>query len=123
MIGFGTVFVAASIALTLVIQGFYKKTPLSERYLLVDEVLGGLLGVLQGVILLGAMMIILDSEFEVPGLTNRNELVLLRSLHEAYDPSATAAIMRSTIIPAFYVVVALFIPESLRNLHRGGSPA
>jgi membrane protein required for colicin V production len=118
MIGFGTVFVAASIAFTLVIQGFYKKTPLSERYILVDEILGGVLGVLQGVLILTAMVIILDSVFEIPQVSERNELILLREIHGAYDPSATAAILRNTIIPGFYTIFGLFIPDSLREIHR-----
>ncbi len=118
MIGFGTVFVAASIAFTLVIQGFYKKTPLSERYILVDEVIGGLLGVLQGILILTFMVIILDSVFEIPQVSQRNELILLREIHGAYDPSVTAQIIRNTIIPAFYTIFGLFIPDSLREIHR-----
>lgn len=122
MVGFGTMFVALSIAFTLVIQGFYKKAPLSERYIVVDEVIGGVLGVLQGIFILAAMVIILDSAFEVPGLQNRNELPLLRQIHGAYDASATGAIMRGTVIPFLYAVLGLFIPESLRQLNRPGTP-
>ena len=118
MVGFGTVFAAASIAFTLVIQGFYKKTPLSERYLIVDEVIGGLLGVLQGVIILTAIIVILDSAFKIPTLERRNELILLRELYGAYDPSVTAQIIRGTVIPAFYGLFGLFIPEALRDIHR-----
>ena len=118
MVGFGTVFVAASIAFTLVIQGFYKKTTLSERYIIVDEVVGGVLGVLQGILILTAMIIILDSVFQIPQVSDRNELILLREIHGAYDPSATAGIIRNTVIPAFYAVFGLFIPESLREIHR-----
>jgi uncharacterized membrane protein required for colicin V production len=118
MIGFGTVFVASSIAFTLVLQGFYKKTPLSERYVLVDEVLGGVLGVLQGILILTAMIIILDSAFEIPTLTERNELIFLREIHGAYDPSVTAQVIRGAVIPAFYALFGLFIPEELRQIHR-----
>lgn len=118
MVGFGTMFVAASLAFTLVIQGFYKKTPLSEKYLLADEILGGVLGVVQGLVILGAMIIILDSAFEIPGVGERNELILLRGIHGAYDPSVTAAVLRGTLIPAFYAIFGLLIPEALRNLNR-----
>jgi hypothetical protein len=118
MVGFGTVFVAGAIAFTLVIQGFYKKTPLSERYLLVDELIGGVLGVLQGIIILTCMIIILDSAFEVPGVSQRNELILLREIHDAYDPSATARIIRGAVIPLLYAIFGLFIPDSLREIHR-----
>ena len=122
MVGFGTLFVAASVAFTLVIQGFYNKTPLWERHQWADEILGGILGVVQGVIILGIMVVILDSAFEVPGLQERNELIGLREIHDAYDPSATAAILRGSLIPAFYTVFGLFVPEALRNLNRPSAP-
>ena len=118
MVGFGTVFVAASIAFTLVIQGFYNKTPLTERYVIVDEVIGGLLGVLQGVIILTAMVIILDSAFKIPSVDQRNELILLREIFGAYDPSVTAQVIRGAVIPVFYALFGLFIPEALRDIHR-----
>ena len=80
--------------------------------------IGGLLGVLQGVIILTAMIIILDSAFEIPSVTERNELILLRGIHGAYDPSLTAQIIRGGVIPAFYALFGLFIPDALRDIHR-----
>ena len=50
MLGFGIVFVAATIAFTLVIQGFYHKQPLFEKATFVDEILGGILGVVQALL-------------------------------------------------------------------------
>ena len=66
MVGFGTVFVAATIAFALVIQGFYKPQPLFEKARFVDELIGGVLGVIQAAIILGAIVIILDSFFRDP---------------------------------------------------------
>ena len=57
MVGFGTVFVAASLAFALVAQGFYKPQPLFEKARFVDEILGGLLGLVQGAIILGVIII------------------------------------------------------------------
>ena len=45
MIGFGVVFLAAVIAFALVVQGTYKKVELFAKYPVLDEVLGGVLGV------------------------------------------------------------------------------
>jgi len=120
MIGFGTVFVAGGLAFTVIIQAFYKKVALIEKYTVVDEVLGGLLGVLQGLIILGAMIVILDTAFEVPGMPARNtELPFLRQLHGAYDNSVTAATMRGTLIPAFFAILGPFIPSALRQFFPG----
>ena len=121
MIGFGAVFVAASVILTILIQSFYDKTPLFEKYDLVDEVLGGTLGVVQGVIILAVMVVILDSFFRVAGIGERNtELPFLRGLFELYDPSATATVMRGGFIPGLFAVLGLFIPDALRAFFPGG---
>jgi membrane protein required for colicin V production len=118
MVGFGTVFVAASIAFTLVIQAYYTKLPLFEKYTFIDEILGGLLGVLQGVIILGAVIIILDSFFAVPGLPKRDtELPVLRDIYNAYTNSGTAVLFRETLIPAFFAVFGFIIPDRIKVLY------
>ena len=52
MLGFGIVFVAATIAFTLVIQGFYHKQSLFQKATFADEAIGGVLGVIQALFLL-----------------------------------------------------------------------
>jgi membrane protein required for colicin V production len=117
MIGFGTVFVAASIAFTLVIQAFYTKVPLFEKYTFIDEILGGLLGVLQGALILGAVIVILDSFFRIPGIPQRNtELPLLRDIYNAYTNSGTAVLFRETLIPAFFAIFGFIVPDRIKIL-------
>jgi uncharacterized membrane protein required for colicin V production len=123
MVGFGTVFVAAVIASTLVIQSYYRKIPLFQRFTVIDELLGGMLGVVQGALLLGAMIFILDTYFTIPGQPARDtELPALRDIYEAYDPSGpaisgTAQIYRTTIIPGFLAVTGPVMPDTLRGLY------
>jgi membrane protein required for colicin V production len=120
MIGFGTVFVAASIAFTLVIQAFYTKVPLFEKYTFIDEILGGLLGVLQGVLILGAVIVILDSFFRIPGIAKRDtELPLLREIYNAYTNSGTAVLFRETLIPAFFAVFGFIVPDRIKAFFSG----
>jgi uncharacterized membrane protein required for colicin V production len=118
LIGFGTVFVAGTIAFTLVIQGFYHRQPLSEKSTIVDETIGGILGVVQGLVLIGFVIIILDSFFQIPTiLESPNELPFLRSFHNFLDGSGTAALFRNNLIPAFYALFGLFIPENLKSFY------
>jgi membrane protein required for colicin V production len=101
MIGFGTIFVAASLAFALVVQGFYKPQPLFEKARFADEVLGGLLGVLQAAIILGAVVVILDSFFRIPGIPNDpQELLFNRDLWENLDKSRNDKVFRTTLITA-----------------------
>ena len=116
MIGFGTVFVAGVIAFSLVIQAFYKRVPLFDKYDFVDEILGGILGVIQGILLIAAMIIVLDTFFQVPGIAERDsELAFLRSMYEAYTGSITAEIFRFNIIPVFLALLGPFIPTEIKT--------
>jgi uncharacterized membrane protein required for colicin V production len=118
LIGFGTVFIAATIAFTLVIQGFYHHQPLFEKANFVDEVIGGFLGVIQGLFLIAFVIIILDSFFLIRTIPESgSELPFLRGFHQFLDDSTTAEIFRSRLIPGFYNVFGLLIPEDLKTFY------
>jgi uncharacterized membrane protein required for colicin V production len=122
MLGFGIVFIAATIAFSLIIQGFYHHTPLFPKYNFVDEVLGGILGVIQGVFFLGCIIVILDSYFLIPGAPQSSgEIPFLRGFFEFYDPSGTASLYRTQLIPGFYNVFGLLIPDTLQQFYYTGS--
>ena len=112
-VGFLTVFVAASLAFALVAQGFYKPQPLFAKARFVDEILGGVLGVIQFGVILGALVVILDGFFRVPGVEPRNELPVLREVWTALDGSAIVEVFRSTLIPLFFAIFGFLVPDSI----------
>jgi len=116
MVGFLAVFVAASIAFALVIQGFYKPQPLFQNARFADEIIGGLLGLVQAAIIFGGLLIILDSFFRIPGIeASPNELPFLRQIWTAVDPTQIAAIFRDTLIPGFFAIFGFLVPESITS--------
>ena len=118
MIGFATVFGAAAIAFAVVVQGFYKPQTLFEKARFVDELLGGILGVIQAAIILGAVVIILDSFFRIPGIPRSSgELPVLRDLWTALDGSQVVAVFRQSIIPTFLSITGFLVPSYLRSLY------
>jgi uncharacterized membrane protein required for colicin V production len=118
MLAFGILFVAATLGFTLVIQGFYHHQPLFEKTTLFDEVIGGLLGVVQGLFLIGCIIVILDSFFALRTFPeSAGELPFLRGFHGFLDDSGTAELFRSRLIPGFYNVFGLLIPERLKMLN------
>jgi uncharacterized membrane protein required for colicin V production len=119
MIGFGTIFVAAALAFALVVQGFYRPQPLFEKARFVDEILGGLLGVLQAGIILLAVVIILDSFFLKNIAKDPDEITFLRDLWTNLNTSEIVRIFRETIIPAFFTLFGLFIPDSIKVYYPG----
>jgi uncharacterized membrane protein required for colicin V production len=118
MLGFGTIFVASSLAFALVAQGFYKPQPLFEKARWLDEILGGLLGLVQAALIFGSVLIILDSFFAVPGMTvGANEIPFLRDLWTQLNDTQAAAIFRETLIPFFFLLTGFLVPDSLERLY------
>ena len=123
MVGFLTIFVAAALAFAIVVQGFYRPQPLFEKARFVDEIIGGFLGLVQAGVILGAFVVILDSYYRVTGQSPRPaELQFLRDFWSFLDQSQIVAAFRETIIPAFFTLFGLFIPESIK-VYYPGKPA
>ena len=114
MIGFLAIFLTSSIALALVAQGFYKPQPLFQKARFADEIIGGLLGIVEAAIIFGAILVILDQFFLIPAMpVNPNELPFLRQIWEAIDPTQIAAIFRDTLIPAFFALTGFLVPDEI----------
>jgi len=115
MLGFLIVFVAASIAFTLIIQGFYHKQQLFQKTTFLDEAIGGVLGIVQGMFLIGALLIITDTFFRIPTISESNqELKFIRDWWEFANTSGTAELFRSRLIPGFIGVFGLLIPSEVQ---------
>ena len=115
MLAFGVSFVVIYLGASIVAQVFYKRTQLFKRSTLIDELIGGALGVLQAVLLVGAMIMILDSFFRIPGIApGTNEIGILRDIFRFYDPSQAAILFRDVLIPAFLTLFAWITPAGLR---------
>jgi membrane protein required for colicin V production len=112
MIAFATVFVASAVAFAIVAQGLYKTQPLFQKARFADELLGGILGLVQACLIFGAVLIILDSFFRIPGIAeDPQELSFLRDFWNALDSSQAADIFRETLIPAFFAVTGFLVPD------------
>ena len=121
MIGFLTLFIASSISFALVIQGFYKPQPLFQKARFADEIIGGLLGLVQAAIIFGALLIILDTYYRIPGMPeDPQELPFLRTLWTLIDPSEFAQLFRETLIPAFFALTGFLVPDTIERAYPAG---
>jgi uncharacterized membrane protein required for colicin V production len=115
MVGFGTVFIAGVVASALVIQSYYHPQPLFKRARFADEVIGGILGLVEATLLFGITLVVLDSFFRIPGIAaDPQELPFLRELWGALDGSRFADVFRTTLVPAFFFLTGYFVPETIR---------
>jgi uncharacterized membrane protein required for colicin V production len=117
MIGFGIVFVAAVIAFALVVQGTMQKQQLFPKYPVLDEVMGGVVGVCQGLLLLLFATIILDQYFlNVPAGFD-NELGILRTFWEALNASGIGRLLHENVAPQFVSLFSFLIPDYIENTY------
>jgi hypothetical protein len=117
MLAFGASFVVIYLAGSILAQVFYHRTQLFKRSTAVDEIVGGILGILQAVLLVGALIMILDSFFRIPGIAvSSNEIGILRDIYHFYDPSQAAILFRDHVIPAFLALFAWITPAGLRAI-------
>lgn len=122
MIGFLTVFVAAALAFALVAQGWYKPQPLFEKARFLDEILGGLLGLVQAGLILGFLVVILGTFFKIPTIApDAQEIKFLRDLWDALETSAIVDTFQETLIPAFFAVTGFLVPSEIVAQYRGTS--
>jgi uncharacterized membrane protein required for colicin V production len=120
MLGFLIVFLTAWIGFTVAIQTFYTTQPLWEKYRFVDEVIGGILGVIEAGLLLVIAIVILDSFFLVPGIgESGNELHFIRDFWNFMDDAQVTVFFRENIVPLFLAVFGIFIPDDIEQLVTG----
>ena len=117
MVGFLTVFVAASVAFALVVQGFYKPQALFEKARFVDELIGGVLGVIQAGIILGALVVILDSYYRLNAPPRDTELQFLRDFWTFLDSSQIVDFFRATLIPLFFTLFGFLVPDKIEAMY------
>jgi len=118
MLGFGIVFVAATIAFTVVIQGFYHKQELFKRATLGDELIGGFLGVVQALFLIGCIIVILDSFFLDPTIPKTDtEYAWIRDFFNWMNSSGVADLFRTRLIPGFIAIFGLLIPTDVQRFY------
>ncbi len=118
MVAFGAVFVATAVTLSIGIQITYRPAPLFQRYPVLDELLGGILGVIEGFIILIALFLILDPYYNQPAVHDTvgvGEFTLLRTIHGYLDTSLTADIIRHSVIPVILAVFGFLFPQDVRD--------
>lgn len=115
MIGFGTLFVAGAIAFALVVQGTYSRVAVFAAHPIVDEALGGLLGLVQGALVLVFVVIILDQFFLTASpAADASELPVLRDLWTSINSSWTGGQIHATVIPGIISITGFLIPSAVR---------
>ncbi len=118
MVGFLSVFVLLCLVFAILAQGFYKPQPLFEKQRFVDEIIGGILGLIEAGLILLCFIVILDSFFRATGIpADPDELPYLRDIHNALNGSQIVITFRDTVIPAFMTVFGFMVPNHISDMY------
>ena len=124
MVAFGAIFLAVAVALTIGIQVTYRPAPLFPRYPVLDEILGGLIGLVEGFVLLMILVLVMDPYYATAAgdTAAAGEFAPLRSVWDLVDGSLTATIMRDSVIPTVLAAISFLVPEDIRKTFASIAP-
>jgi uncharacterized membrane protein required for colicin V production len=112
LIAFAALFGLLTVAFSILIQGFYHHTELSATHPFLDDIVGGLLGLLEGFMLLLIAIIILGSYvFPAPF---SGEIDQLRWVHDlVINQSQIASALRDSVVPVTVHLLSFLLPADL----------
>ena len=117
MIAFLASFVILLGVATLAILVYYKRTELSSRYIVADEIAGGVLATLIVMLIVGTLVLATDGYY---GAVGRNpggaDVGWLRSLHDVLDGAALVHFLRDNLVPGLLTVLGPLLPDAVRAL-------
>ena len=115
LIAFTIIFVAGAVVASIVIQGFYKRTDIYAKHPIVDDTIGGLLGLAQGLLLLIVAVVILNSSILPPVLTG--DVTPLRDAQDLLvNQSHIGGWFREAVAPPFVHLWSFLLPSDLVSL-------
>jgi uncharacterized protein YacL len=116
MLAFAIIFVVVAVAASITTQGFYKRTDLSAQHPIMDDIVGGLLGLLQGALLLLFIVIILDS-YPLPAARS-GDLTYFRDAQDMIlNQSHIAFWLKDHIVPGFLHLLSFLLPGDLVSIY------
>jgi hypothetical protein len=123
LLGYVFVFPVALAALHLVSYPFLRGRRMSGMTKELDRALGAVMGFVEGVLILSAAVVILDTYFSgglsagsTPGLD------YISSLTSAFNSSVTVQLLRSSTVPLVLAVLGPLLPSDISSLVPGGVP-
>lgn len=115
LLAFTIIFLVGAVASSIVIQGFYKRTDIYARHPIVDDAIGGLLGLAQGMLLLIMVVVILNSSILPPAQSG--DVMPLRDAQDLIaNQSHIARAFRDVAAPPFTHIFSFLLPSDLVSL-------
>jgi uncharacterized membrane protein required for colicin V production len=115
LLAFVIIFLVVAVAFSIVIQGFYKRTEISAEHPILDDAVGGLLGLFQGLLLLLFVVIILNS-YPLPGARSGDVAQLRDAQNIIASQSHIAQWFKEALAPPTLRILSFLLPSDLVSL-------
>jgi uncharacterized membrane protein required for colicin V production len=115
LLAFGIVFAAGSLAASITIQGFYKRQDLSTEHPIADDIVGGLLGLLQGIVVL-TMLVIIFNSYTLPAPHTGDVTQVRDAQNLIIHDSNIAGADKDFLVPPLVRVLSPLLPGDLVTL-------
>ncbi len=103
--------------MTLGAQVYYRRVTLAARYAVLDELAGGVLGVLFALLVIAVLVLAGDSYYHGVGANPPNgDVGWMRSLFTSFDGAALVHFMRDGLIPGMQALLGPLLPDAVRTL-------
>src|ERR1035437_1806 len=109
LLAFLIVFVVVAVAASIVTQGFYRRTEISADHPIMDDIIGGLLGLLQGALLLLFVVIILSS-YPLPAAQSGDVTYLRDAQDLIRNQSHICFWLKDHVAPGFLHLLSFLLP-------------
>ncbi len=118
MLAFGILFVVLFVIAIVAIQIGYRRPPALSRFPVLDEAGGGVLGLVVGVLVLCALIVILDSFYATGSVIGQGEAPYVRDLHQTLAGSGVANWLRASLLPVLAILLGPLIPGDIAGVMR-----
>jgi hypothetical protein len=116
MIAFGLVFLVGTVASSIVIQGFYRRTELNAQHPIIDDIVGGLLGMAQCFLIL-LLAVVYFNSYVLPPAQSGDVSYLRDAQDMIVNQSHIAGAIHSSIAPVFVHILAPLLLADLVALY------
>jgi membrane protein required for colicin V production len=111
MVAYLLAFCVLFVVLTVIIEAVGRRIDLSSRPLL-DDIAGGVLGVVVAVLVVGSLIIIVDSYYGA-GYPASPELDIVRSLYAGLISSNIGHALHEYLVPGLLALLSLLLPSDV----------
>jgi uncharacterized membrane protein required for colicin V production len=118
MLAFGILAILIFGTAIVVIQFGTRSVTTLSRYPLLDDVLGGLLGVAVALLILAAAIVVLGTFYTAAPAAGPGDGEWTAQLYRTLEGSAIGQLIRGSLIPGLGAVLDILLPDDVRNVMR-----